>query len=165
MQCYSLPEWLEVRLHRGARLRRGASAAGGKHGQPWVDSAAPGWRCFATEEADQVLPTDGSPALLNPRQNILQANQSIHYQKSAWMPYHDLLNWTRFIITIPYTKWQFCGQRNGKKEITLLRRWWPSWMPRSKLLWWDSTLSGKIKARKSLKCDKRQQIVHLYIFR
>jgi hypothetical protein len=35
-------------------------------------------------------------------------------------------------------------------------------MPRSKLLWWDSTLSGKNKNMKKLK--KRPEIVHLYIF-
>ena len=126
MQCYGLPEGLEVGLHRRARLRWWISSTRGHHGQPGVGPAAPVWWCFAAQKADEILPANGSPALFHPGQHVLKSNARVLCKPNA--------------VRSRYREVPSKMQR-GEWRPTLLRRWWPIWMPRSKLLWWASTLS------------------------
>lgn len=77
MQCYGLPEGLEVCFHRWASLSWWISPAGGHHGQPRVGPTTPVWWCFAAQKADKILPTNGSPTLLHPGQHVLQSNTKV----------------------------------------------------------------------------------------
>jgi len=90
MQCYRLPEGLEVRFHRWAGLCWWIRPTGSHHGQPGVGPATPVWWRFAAQKADQILPTDGSPALFHPGQHVLQSNKSVIHPSGK----HDLVSST-----------------------------------------------------------------------